>query len=196
MEKTEENKIIIKDIEELYSILFKEKIFLMFGISAREAEILKMRLVEFKTFKEISKHYNLTNERIRQIYKLSVGRFKYRIESALDSLINQKRIVEENLKLSKEIQFYKQRFDRLNLKEKEVFSPIHNKILNPIFKTPIENLNLSVRAVSSLRSGGIKTIGDIMEHKKEELCLFRNLGKKTQYEIEFLLKEQFGLKLK
>lgn len=50
-------------------------------------------------------------------------------------------------------------------------------------KTPIYELELSVRAENALSSLGAKTVGDVMRLTKKELFRARGIGKKTMHEI-------------
>ena len=55
-------------------------------------------------------------------------------------------------------------------------------------KTPIAELELSVRSANCLREATIKTIGDLVQKTPQELLKYRNFGKKSLVEIEELLK--------
>jgi len=55
-------------------------------------------------------------------------------------------------------------------------------------KTPIAELELSVRAANCLREAAIRTIGELVEKTPQELLKYRNFGKKSLVEIEELLK--------
>lgn len=55
-------------------------------------------------------------------------------------------------------------------------------------KTPISELELSVRSANCLREAEIRTIGDLVKKGPQELLKYRNFGKKSLVEIEELLK--------
>ena len=55
-------------------------------------------------------------------------------------------------------------------------------------KTPISELELSVRSANCLREAKIHTIGELVEKSPQELLKYRNFGKKSLAEIEELLK--------
>lgn len=55
-------------------------------------------------------------------------------------------------------------------------------------KTPIAELELSVRSANCLREASIRTIGELVEKSPQELLKYRNFGKKSLVEIEELLK--------
>jgi len=55
-------------------------------------------------------------------------------------------------------------------------------------KTPIAELELSVRSANCLREASIRTIGELVQKSPPELLKYRNFGKKSLVEIEELLK--------
>ncbi len=55
-------------------------------------------------------------------------------------------------------------------------------------KTPISELELSVRSANCLREAKIHTIGELVEKTPQELLKYRNFGKKSLAEIDELLK--------
>ena len=63
-----------------------------------------------------------------------------------------------------------------------------NEELQEKLKTPIAELELSVRSANCLREAKIQTIGDLVEKQPQELLKYRNFGKKSLAEIEELLK--------
>jgi len=63
-----------------------------------------------------------------------------------------------------------------------------NEELQEKLKTPISELELSVRSANCLREAKIHTIGELVEKSPQELLKYRNFGKKSLAEIEELLK--------
>ena len=61
-------------------------------------------------------------------------------------------------------------------------------------KTPISELELSVRSANCLREAKIHTIGELVEKTPQELLKYRNFGKKSLAEIDELL-QGMGLSL-
>ncbi|MCX7930038.1 MAG: DNA-directed RNA polymerase subunit alpha [Chlorobi bacterium] len=73
--------------------------------------------------------------------------------------------------------------------------PRFNEIRQLLLK-PIEELELSVRAHNCLRAANIKTIGDLVRHREQELLRFRNFGRKTLAEVTAVVQSfnlQFGM---
>ncbi|MBI4340923.1 MAG: DNA-directed RNA polymerase subunit alpha [Candidatus Omnitrophica bacterium] len=63
-----------------------------------------------------------------------------------------------------------------------------NEEMQEKLKTPISELELSVRSANCLREAKIHTIGELVEKSPQELLKYRNFGKKSLAEIEELLK--------
>jgi DNA-directed RNA polymerase subunit alpha len=62
------------------------------------------------------------------------------------------------------------------------------------FNMPVEELDLSVRTMNSLRRGGITTVGELVSKGEKELLSLRNFGQKSRQEVEERLKAM-GLSL-
>lgn len=67
-----------------------------------------------------------------------------------------------------------------------------------LFKTPLEDLALSVRAYNCLKNANIKTLGDLVQLTIEEIAKFKNFGKKSLQELEELVASKglsFGMNI-
>lgn len=67
-------------------------------------------------------------------------------------------------------------------------SPMSNAMQEPSptfdgYDTPIEDLDLSVRAYNCLKRSGLVTVGAILERSEEELLALRNFGEKSYEEL-------------
>jgi DNA-directed RNA polymerase subunit alpha len=51
------------------------------------------------------------------------------------------------------------------------------------YNTPIEDLNLSVRAYNCLKRSGLMTVGQVLERSEDELLSLRNFGRKSYDEL-------------
>ncbi len=72
--------------------------------------------------------------------------------------------------------------------EPEEAAPVSiNEELQEKLKTPISELELSVRSANCLREAKILTIGELVDKSPAELLKYRNFGKKSLTEIEELL---------
>lgn len=70
--------------------------------------------------------------------------------------------------------------------------------LRKILKTPLEDLDLSVRAFNCLKAAKINSLSELVQYEQEDLMKFRNFGQKSLAEIEQVLTErglQFGMDL-
>ena len=52
------------------------------------------------------------------------------------------------------------------------------------YNTPIESLNLSVRAYNCLKRSGLMTVGQVLEKNEDELLALRNFGQKSYDELK------------
>jgi DNA-directed RNA polymerase subunit alpha len=68
--------------------------------------------------------------------------------------------------------------------------------MRKLLKTPLADLDLSVRAYNCLKSADIKTLGDLARLTVADMMKFRNFGKKSLTELEQLVDEKglvFGM---
>jgi DNA-directed RNA polymerase subunit alpha len=70
--------------------------------------------------------------------------------------------------------------------------------MRKILKTPLEDMDLSVRAYNCLKAAKINTLAELVQYDTNELLKFRNFGRKSLVEIEQLINEKglsFGMDL-
>ncbi len=70
--------------------------------------------------------------------------------------------------------------------------------LRKVLKTPLEDLDLSVRAFNCLKAAKINSLSELVQYEQEDLMKFRNFGQKSLSEIEVVLGERglhFGMDL-
>jgi DNA-directed RNA polymerase subunit alpha len=65
---------------------------------------------------------------------------------------------------------------------------------NKLMDTPIEELDLSVRAFNCLKANEIQTVGQLLQKREEELLALRNFGRKSLDEIKEKLVEKGFIK--
>lgn len=78
--------------------------------------------------------------------------------------------------------------------------PIDEEFLHmrKLLKTPLGDLDLSVRAFNCLKAADVKTLGDLAKLEISDMMKFRNFGKKSLAELEQLIQEKgltFGMDL-
>lgn len=70
--------------------------------------------------------------------------------------------------------------------------------LRKVLKTPLEDLDLSVRAFNCLKAAKINSLSELVQYEQEDLMKFRNFGQKSLSEIEQVLNDRglnFGMDL-
>lgn len=70
--------------------------------------------------------------------------------------------------------------------------------MRKLLKTPISELDLSVRAYNCLKAANVKTLGDLASLEVSDMMKFRNFGKKSLAELEQLVADKqltFGMDL-
>jgi DNA-directed RNA polymerase subunit alpha len=70
--------------------------------------------------------------------------------------------------------------------------------MRKLLKTPLADLDLSVRAYNCLKSADVRTLGDLVNLDIADMMKFRNFGKKSLTELEQLVAEKglhFGMDL-
>jgi DNA-directed RNA polymerase subunit alpha len=68
--------------------------------------------------------------------------------------------------------------------------------MRKILKSPLSDLDLSVRAYNCLKAAEIKTLGELVSYHIDDLLKFRNFGKKSLAELEEFVREKnlnFGM---
>ena len=68
--------------------------------------------------------------------------------------------------------------------------------MRKILKTPLADLDLSVRAYNCLKAAEIKSLGELVNYHIDDLLKFRNFGKKSLSELEEFVREKglhFGM---
>ncbi len=64
-----------------------------------------------------------------------------------------------------------------------------------LLETPVDDLELPIRAYNCVKAAKIETLGELMNCTKEDLAEHRNFGQKSIAQVEQVL-ENMGLKLK
>jgi DNA-directed RNA polymerase subunit alpha len=78
----------------------------------------------------------------------------------------------------------------------EAVQDVEKARIRKILKTPVDELELSVRSHNCLRAANIKTIADLVRRQEAELLKFRNFGRKSLAELSELMEERgltFGM---
>ncbi|SDX77524.1 DNA-directed RNA polymerase subunit alpha [Hymenobacter psychrophilus] len=88
-------------------------------------------------------------------------------------------------------------FETVKAEEEEIVDEetLH---MRKVLKTPLADMDLSVRAYNCLKAADIKSLGDLVQLDMSDMMKFRNFGKKSLTELENLVEEKgltFGMDL-
>lgn len=147
---------------------------------------------------EVAKKNNLTQERIRQLYKKILEEVKSILISEAQE---NEQLRKDNAQLKAQAQLYIEEIERLrsivkdeSLRETTNQTVDVNTHVAELLNTPIQKLHLSVRAINVLSALGISTFGEIPKIDTAVTLLnVRNSGRKTVHDIEVFI-EKFGLR--
>lgn len=163
----------------------------------RNYSILK-DLIRGDSRSEVAKKNNLSQERIRQLYKKTLEEVKFIL---INEAQKNEQLCKDNIILKAQAQLYIEEIERLRsvVKDESLREPANlsvdiNTCISEILQTPILNLHLPVRAVNVLNILGISTLGEIPKIDTVATILnVRNCGRKTAHDIEVFI-EKFGLR--
>ncbi len=82
-----------------------------------------------------------------------------------------------------------------DLNEIDTVSPDLSDEINPESQTPIEELQLSVRAYNCLKRAQINTVADLLDYSQEDLLEIKNFGQKSAEEVIEALQKRLGITL-
>jgi hypothetical protein len=154
-------------------------------ISNREYEIIHDTLINNISYEDMVEKYDLTRERIRQIYEKANRRVRhsYRISIDYEKLKSEY----ESLRFDVEILKHK----RLVLSKSKVLEQenIKNYPNHEILNKKIYDMDVSVRLLNALNKADITTLGDVVSMKREDFLKFRNFGVKSLKELDEVLKD-------
>ena len=135
----------------------------------KEYIVLKESLLN-RDLSSIAENLDIDEKRIIKIAERGCKRIKY---------VDVDKILDENESMRKQIGELQK--ENKNLRNGVVTTPKKN---NALLAMRIKNSDLSVRAINTMYSFGLDTIGDLTLIRKEDLMKMRNMGKKTIAEIE------------
>lgn len=121
------------------------------------------------------------------------------IELKTDGTINAENALEEAAKiLIRHLMLFSDENITLKSDEPEKKDEVDENFLQmrKLLKTPLSELDLSVRAYNCLKAADIKSLGDLVSYNIADLLKFRNFGKKSLTELEELVAEKnlsFGM---
>lgn len=105
------------------------------------------------------------------------------------------KIMNDHIKFFINFEAYEDEAPQVEVVEEEVKVAEKNR-LRKILLTPVDELELSVRAHNCLKAANIKTLGELVQLQESELLKFRNFGRKSLAELNEIVEIcglQFGM---
>lgn len=124
---------------------------------------------------------------------------KLTVEILSDGSIHPEEALKEAAKiLIQHFMLFSDELITLDTQVKEAPQEVDENVLHirKILKTPLSDLDLSVRAYNCLKAADIKTLGELVAFDIADLLKFRNFGKKSLSELEELARDKgltFGM---
>jgi len=124
---------------------------------------------------------------------------KLTIEIETDGSIHPEEALKESAKiLIQHFMLFSDELITLDTQVKEPTQEVDESFLHvrKILKTPLSDLDLSVRAYNCLKAADIKSLSDLVSYDIADLLKFRNFGKKSLSELEELVRDKgltFGM---
>ena len=124
---------------------------------------------------------------------------KLTIEINTDGSIHPEEALKEAAKiLIQHFMLFSDELITLDTQVKEVPQEVDENLLHvrKILKTPLSDLDLSVRAYNCLKAADIKSLSELVSYDIADLLKFRNFGKKSLSELEELVRDKgltFGM---
>lgn len=124
---------------------------------------------------------------------------KLLLEISTDGSIHPEEALKEAAKiLIQHFMLFSDELITLDTQVKEPTQEVDENFLHvrKILKTPLSDLDLSVRAYNCLKAADIKSLADLVAYDIADLLKFRNFGKKSLSELEELVREKgltFGI---
>ncbi len=111
--------------------------------------------------------------------------------TAQEAVHNAARILSDHVKFFINFDQFEEEQQQQELEEEEVKAAERNR-LRKILLTPVDELELSVRAHNCLKAAAIKTLAELVQLQEQELLKFRNFGRKSLAELADVV-QQYGL---
>ena len=124
---------------------------------------------------------------------------KLSIDISTDGTIHPEEALKEAAKiLIQHFMLFSDELITLDTQVKEVPQEVDENLLHvrKILKTPLSDLDLSVRAYNCLKAADIKSLSELVSFDIVDLLKFRNFGKKSLSELEELVRDKgltFGM---
>ncbi len=169
--------------DQLINRLIRDNAFDILGLSEREQQVITLRWKYKLSLEQIGQNQSIRKERAREVYNKAITRLYLNISRAITDYPEKKELHTINKLLKEENERYKTSFAALSPEEKEEFKNVE------ILSQPIDELDLSIRAINGLLKAKVYTVADLLEQTPADLLSTQNFGVKTMQEIELFLHE-------
>ena len=159
-------------------------------LNERERDILLLRYRDKQTLGEIGKKYNLSRERIRTIILASIGKLRspihrrlymFDLEGANYDLQEVNRLLcQENIALREAL---KSKYLMDDYGVSEWLLKKLETTEDSFYYTPIEELDLTIRAFNCLKRAGIECYGQLAKMTLNDLVGIKNLGRRSAKDV-------------
>jgi hypothetical protein len=174
-----------KDLEERVISEFFSGTLSGLRVKPRDLEVFRLRhdpsVEQSPSWDEIARQFGISRERARQL-----------AIRAIKALCDERRLQDQKLEHTVEPD---QLFWLNEALQEATEQP--SPRLSTIFATDIDDLELSVRSVNSLKNSNIHTLGDLVRQTESQVLQVRNFGKKSLQEVSALLEKEglnFGIR--
>lgn len=164
-------------------------------LTEREQSVLNYRFDDHLTFRDCAKKYCITTERIRQIQVKALRKLRHPSRKSLFIAVPLAEVQEQDIKYQKICREYETLAKAFEVKtgkpaEHDVIVPMADIAIQR--RTPIEELDFSVRTYNCLSRAGKKTLGELADMTEDDLKKVRNLGNKSIKEVIECVKNRIG----
>lgn len=154
----------------------------------RESKIYEM-IINGATLNEVGKHFNLTKERIRQIYNRSLRKahaMLYRLNKEREELTEYRNQIAKLTAENKVLKDINQKLAEENGKKDDVVVEFD--------ATPLTDFDFTTRALNCFNAADIKTVGELRMFSPSDLLKFRNFGRKSIEEVRSFFEKYYNEK--
>lgn len=152
-----------------------------YPLGNREYELFIAYFIHENSIKELSKKYDITEERIRQILSKAERRIAYIFMDIFRDIEELSALRDYYNSIKNEYQELKSEMEKAEtvskIKLKQQMAKFPALILSP------DEMNLSVRTSNCLKQIEIKTVSDLISYSSKDLLKYRGFGKKSLNEI-------------
>lgn len=171
----------MNDLEEMYPGMTDY-------LGEREREVVTM-LGNGISQDVVAQHFGVTRERVRQITARAIRRMRMYIARHKIG------------KYKVEVDLLKEEIEELEKKKDQLLEECYYEYIarkkaqgDSILAKPVSYLDFSYRTHNVLNAHGVQFVGDLITKTERDLLQFRNMGRKSLFEIKDKL-EQYGLSL-